>query len=309
MSSSVTVRVPATSANLGPGFDALGLALQLYNEVTLEVAERDSTVAIGEGAEDLKGVATTIAHTSAREVFGALRLGQPNFQLKLDNSIPLARGLGSSSAAIVGGLLAANEWCRLDRGRSLQLADLLRLANQIEGHPDNVAPALMGGCVSALVDDAGSAHAVKLPLPKTPKFLVYIPGEALETKKARAVLPDSYSKADAIFNLSRSAYLMAALASGDWTGLPEALRDRIHQEQRAPIIPAFKPLAEVAGNFGALGTTISGAGPTILFWLKDQETASTVEEALTDYIADQVWTGRLLALEMDDRGAQVITGG
>lgn len=303
----VTVRVPATSANLGPGFDALGLAFAFYNELSLEAAEVNGTTAQGEGADTLQDVADTVVHQAASRVFAQLKVPVKGIHITMTNRIPLARGLGSSSAAIVGGLVAANEWCRREHGDSLHAYQLLQLANEIEGHPDNVAPALLGGLVVSAVNNAGRVQYVQLPVQKYPGFLVFIPDAELSTHAARGVLPDMVPRQDAVFNLARTALLVSALSTGEWSVLPEALQDRIHQQQRAPLIPAFSALCGVAREAGAMGTTISGAGPTILVWLEDaDEVAATVHSALQHTIQQSGISGRLLSMEVDNGGCIVI---
>ena len=275
------MRVPATSANLGPGFDALGLALDLFNTLTLTAAERDQTAAKGEGAAQLSALQTTIAHDGAHRVLRALNCDVPGVALQMHNAIPLARGLGSSSAAIVGGMLAANEWARRTHNCALSPRELVEMATAIEGHPDNVAPALMGGLVAAAVGEMGVA-AVRVPINTWPGFAVWIPDAQLSTQTARGVLPDRVSRADAIYNLSRAALLVAALSTGDWPALAEALNDRLHQAQRAPLVPAFDEITRAAREAGALGATLSGAGPTILSWSAPDADLAQICAAMRD---------------------------
>lgn len=299
----VRVRVPATSANLGPGFDALGLALDLWNELTLRVSEHDSLTVKGEGTEELAGVSTTIAHDAAKRVFSALNVACSGVELQMQNGIPLSRGLGSSSAAIVGGLVGANEWARQVHGVALSSQQLLDLANEIEGHPDNVAPALLGGLIVAASNETGQVTAVSVPVQQWPRFVVWIPQVELATSHARSVLPDSISRGDAIFNLSRSALLVAALTTGEFTALPEALQDRIHQNQRAPLVPGFWELTGAASQAGSLATTLSGAGPTILFWCSDESTAQAVASAVTEQAKTLEMAGKAVVIDAVTRGA------
>ena len=303
---SVSVRVPATSANLGPGFDALGLALDLFNTLTLESAPCDQLSAQGEGAAQLANQTTTIAHDGAHRVLRALGCDVPGVALQMHNAIPLARGLGSSSAAIVGGMLAANEWARLTHRKSLSPRELVEMATAIEGHPDNAAPALMGGLVAAAIGETGVA-AVRVPVASWPKFAVWIPDAELSTQTARAVLPDQVSRADAIYNLSRAALLVAALAAGDWVALAEALNDRLHQAQRAPLVPAFEGIVFAARNAGALGATLSGAGPTILAWSAPGADVAQICAAMRDAARKSNVAGRALELRASEGGAAVVS--
>lgn len=297
----VSVRVPATSANLGPGFDSLGLAFALYNELKLEISTADSLEVEGEGAAALQQHPQTIAHQAAHRVFQSLQLPIQGVHLSLRNQIPLARGLGSSSAAIVGGLVAANEWARQNENRALSMQELLDLATDIEGHPDNVAPALLGGLVVAAM---GERHvpAIPVPVPRFPRFAVWIPETELATKTARGVLPATYSRADAIFNLSRAALLVGALAASDFSALSEALRDKIHQDYRAPLVPGFAAISTAANGAGAYGVTLSGAGPSILAWMPEE--SAPIVKAMRQAATDAELAGRVLELEVDLQGCR-----
>lgn len=298
----VSVRIPATSANLGPGFDSLGLAFALYNELKLEISEADSLEVEGEGAASLLGNPQTIAHQAAHHLFESLQLPIKGVHLTLRNQIPLARGLGSSSAAIVGGLVAANEWARQNEDRALSRQELIDLATQIEGHPDNVAPALLGGLVVAAMGE-GHVPAIQVPVARFPRFAVWVPESELATKTARGVLPATYSRADAIFNLSRAALLVGALASGDFSALSEALRDKIHQDYRAPLVPGFAVISAAAMDAGAYGVTLSGAGPSILAWMPEE--SAPIVEAMRRAASEGELAGRVLELEVDMQGAGI----
>ncbi len=303
------MRVPATSANLGPGFDALGLALDLFNTLALSASAHDGLCATGEGAAELANYSTTIAHDGAHRVLRALGCDVPGVHLQMHNNIPLARGLGSSSAAIVGGMMAANAWAQAAHGKCLSLRQLLEMATQIEGHPDNVAPALMGGLVAAACEqtaDALAVAAVRVPVKAWPQFAVWIPDAELSTNKARGVLPDSVSRADAIYNLSRSALLIAALTTGDFDALREALKDKLHQSQRAPLVPGFDAIVGAATQAGAIGATLSGAGPTILAWIAPDADAGKVRRAMEVAARNSGVAGRALLLKVSEMGATAI---
>ncbi len=307
------MRVPATSANLGPGFDALGLALDLWNALSLVACDKDSLAVAGEGAEELANASTTIAHEAAHRVLRVLNCDVAGVALQMHNAIPLARGLGSSSAAIVGGLLAANAWAQQAHNESLSPQQLLELATTIEGHPDNVAPALMGGLVAAACEpkdkpsgDALNVAGVRVPVKTWPQFAVWIPDAELSTNKARGVLPDSVSRADAIYNLSRAALLVAALAAGDFEALRQALKDKLHQAQRAPLVPGFAEITDAATDAGALGATLSGAGPTILAWIAPGADAERVRAQMEAAADTSHVLGRALILRASERGATVV---
>lgn len=255
----VHVRIPATSANLGPGFDTLGLAFALYNEVEAAEAERVSVRVEGEGAGRL---ATNDANVVARGVRLAYEAaGRPfaGCALACVNRIPTSRGLGSSAAAWVGGLVAGNALL----GGPLDREALLTLAARAEGHPDNVAAALFGGLTVSCATASGVV-AVSLPVPAALRFIVLVPEVTSATAEARAVLPASVSRQDAVFNVQRVALLLAALQGDRLQALGAALEDRLHQPYRLRLFPWMEEVAGAARGAGALGCVLSGAGPSLL---------------------------------------------
>lgn len=263
---SVTVRVPATSANLGPGFDCLGMALDLWNSVHIELGQGASVLVTGQGAEQLPRDASNLVLTSAAVAFRNAGIDPPAMKLHSRNLIPLARGLGSSSAAIVGGLVAANELM----GRPMTQRELLGLAVEIEGHPDNVAPALLGGC-RVVVQDEGEITTILVPVPDTLTAVIMIPDLPMATHEMRAVLPKTVSHADAVYNTGRVALLVAALASGNLDALRVATQDRLHQPARQEVYRAMKIVFRQAMVGGALAVFLSGAGSSIMALTKDRE--------------------------------------
>jgi homoserine kinase len=329
------VRVPATSANLGPGFDTLGLALKLYNFVTIRDWDEAATdnggrvLVTGEGAGSLHDGDDNIAWIAARRLLEFVGAPGPAFQLEMNNHIPLSRGLGSSAAARVGALVAANEWARLHGWRTASPGELVTLATQLEGHPDNVAPALLGGLVVAVTgvpaysvstappewlsdspprDSLLETVAIKMEVAKFPKLLVLIPDDQLATEQARAALPDVVFHADAVFNVSRAALLLAALATGQFDALHQALHDRLHQEYRAELLPGLGATIQAAIKAGAYGATLSGAGPSVLAWLppNDAGVESDVRSAIRHAAAEHEVFGRVIALEVDYEGAVIL---
>jgi homoserine kinase len=257
----VTVEVPATSANLGPGFDCLGLALDLHDTLTAEIADSGLDVEIrGEGAGELPRDETHLVVRAMRRAFDYAGLAQPGLRVRFDNAIPQSRGLGSSSAAIIGGLALAR--ALLVDGTVLDDATLLDLATEIEGHPDNVAPAFLGGFVICGRDIDGSVWAVRPPLDPAISAVLFVPPEGLSTEAARGLLPAEISHADAAANSGRAALLVAAL--GGATGeLFLATEDFLHQEFRAPAMPESLALVHSLRAAG-LAAVISGAGPSVL---------------------------------------------
>ena len=310
----VRVQVPASSANLGPGFDTLGLALNLYNYVTISESNtgEDEVIATGEGADVLSGDKANIALKAARLLLQWSEAPPVPLRLTLENHIPLARGLGSSSAARVGALVAANEWAQTIGGKACSQEELLTLATQLEGHPDNVAAALLGGLVVSTTreTDAGitDAVAVRMPVERFPAFVVFIPDTELATKSARAVLPDAVFRADAVFNVARTGLLLSVLATQRWELLGEALRDRLHQDHRAALMPGFAATLQAAHKFGAYGATLSGAGPTILAWLpRDENIIAEVAQAMQDCAAEHEVFGKSRVMEVDEAGCVVVS--
>ncbi|GJQ37095.1 MAG: homoserine kinase [Anaerolineaceae bacterium] len=258
MSRMIKIRVPATSANLGPGFDCLGLALDIWNEVIFETGEGLNFRASGEGAEKLnKGNRNLLTKAYAR-VHQLCGKNMEGVSISSHNGILMSSGMGSSAAAIVAGVLGANEML----GNPLSQGELLKLAADLEGHPDNIAPALLGGLVISTKADDGflwKRHEI-------PEWTVVVVKPQLEwtTKMARAVLPKSVSRADAIFNIGRSVLVVEALLNGDLEFLRKVMDDRIHQSYRLRHISGGMAAYKTAGRFGA--AALSGAGPSIILF-------------------------------------------
>lgn len=256
----VTARIPASTTNLGPGFDVLGLALQLYSTVTLEPSETDTEVVVsGVDADKIPSTPEHIAFQAVELVFKQSGVKRPNgFKLHIDNGIPAIRGLGGSGTAILGGLLTANVLC----GTPFSDAELLNFATEMEGHPDNVSASLYGGLVVSAQED-GHVHTIQLACPPELSIVLAIPDFPLSTKRAREVLPKSVDFADAIYNTSRSTLLIASIATGQFEMLRVAMKDKLHQPYRTALIPGFEDVAEAAISNGALSVALSGAGPTV----------------------------------------------
>jgi homoserine kinase len=250
------VRVPASSANLGPGFDVLAAALQLHLEVEVEETGRFEVVTDHDIARDRRNLCV--------RAFEALHPAD-DFTFTIRSEIPLSGGLGSSAAAIVAGAMAADHLFELD-------ADLLAVATEVEGHPDNVAAALLGGFV-VCADGAASRFEVPAGL----EAIVVVPDDPVRTKEARAALPAEVPMADAVFNIAHASMLVLGLARGEWDFVSRGLQDRLHQPHRAPLYPRSLEVAERARQLGALGATISGAGPTVLVWSHYEQTGSVAQ--------------------------------
>ncbi len=295
----VHVRVPASSANLGPGFDSLGLALALYNEVTAEEAEGVRVKVEGDGAGRLAGNERNVV---ARGVSAAYEAAGRRFlgcSLTCVNRIPLSRGLGSSAAAWVSGLVAGNALL----GSPLDRPALLVLAARAEGHPDNVAAALFGG-LTVSAGGTDGAIAISLPVPGHLHWVALIPEITSATSDARAVLPSLVPREDAVFNVQRVALLLAALQTARFDVLGTALDDRLHQPYRLRLFPWLPSVADAARKAGALGCVLSGAGPALLALVAGAEgKAATVARAMEEALSRAGIRGAARALAVDRAGA------
>jgi homoserine kinase len=295
----VQVRVPATTANLGCGFDILGLALQLYNSFTLTLTpEPGWRVSLPPGI-DLPTHDDNLVYQAARQLFERVGFTPTGLHLSLSIDVPLARGLGSSSTAIVGGLVAANQLT----GATLDRDTLLAMAVDLEGHPDNVTPALMGGLTLSYTANAHH-HYLPLPFPQELIVIVAIPDFELSTAYARSVLPAQVSRADAVFNCSRTALLVSALQNRRYDLLATAMDDRLHQPYRAPLVPGMAEALTAAYAAGALGVALSGAGPTLVAIA--QEAKDTIATALQDAFQHHAISCQTLMLHADTVGATAV---
>ena len=292
----IDVRVPATSANLGPGFDVLGLALGLYNDIAYEEAEGVVVAIEGEGAGRLDTGADNVVARAARMVYEAAGRRFPGATIRCVNRIPPARGLGSSAAAWVGGLIAANAAL----GSPLDRDAVLALACRAEGHPDNVAAALLGGLtVSCAAGDR--VTAISLQVSPEIGWVVLVPETESSTREARAVLSADVSRSDAVFNLQRLGLLLASVVSGRIDLLRLAMEDRLHQPQRQSLFPWMESVRRAALDTGALGCVLSGAGPSLLAAVEGSGEAAA--RAMERALGAAGVPGRASALLVDTVGA------
>jgi len=274
------VRVPASSANLGPGFDVLAAALQLHLEVEVEETGRFEVVTDLDIARDRRNLCV--------RAFEALHPAE-DFTFTIRGEIPLSGGLGSSAAAIVAGAMAADHLFELD-------ADLLAVATEVEGHPDNVAAALFGGFVVSADGDA-----TRFEVPAGLEAILVVPDEPVRTKEARAALPAEVPMTDAVFNVAHASLLVLGLARGEWDLVARGLHDRLHQPRRASLYPRSLALAERAPALGALGATISGAGPTVLVWTHYEQTGGVARALGRE---TEGWA-RVMRVPFEPQGAEV----
>ena len=294
----VRVKVPATSANVGAGFDSLGLAVSLYNEFTFEEAPQLEIVSLDDVV--IPTGPSNLVYRSAKAVYDQLSIPVPGLRITQKNSIPMARGLGSSSSCIVAGILGANALL----GNKLTSRQMLTMATAIEGHPDNVAPAMLGGFVTSIFDE-GQVYSVKKEIDAGLAFAAFIPDFKLLTEKARAALPKTVAHKDAVYNLSRAALATAAFCDGNYELLSIATKDVLHQPYRLPLIQGGEELFETMHDLGALAVYISGAGPTIMAVVpKDDHTFFIQAQKALDTIPE-LKNFSLYALTADNIGATV----
>ncbi|WP_448535573.1 homoserine kinase [Pseudothermotoga sp.] len=274
----IRVRVPATSANLGPGFDAIGVALSIFNEVWVEESDKKLEIEIfGEGADKISKDENNLVYRSFCKVFERVNKSPKGIRLVLKNEIPLARGLGSSSAAIVAGLVAGNAYL----GFPLNSEELLRMAVEIEGHPDNVAPALFGGVT--ICTQTPKLRCAKLPIFELDVVLA-VPDFEVKTADARKILPREVPFEDAKMNVANVAFLITALCTKRYELLEIGMQDRLHQPYRSKLIPGFYEVLERAREAGALGVALSGSGPTMIALTKSpQAVAKAMEETFKEH--------------------------
>ncbi|MGC1309959.1 MAG: homoserine kinase [Phormidesmis sp.] len=303
MPSSVTVTVPATTANIGPGFDCLGAAFSLYNRfhftpfTPLSDSEPFQITISGAEASRVNSGASNLVYRAYLKCYEHLGQTAPPVHIKISLSVPLSRGLGSSSTAIVGGILGANALA----GSPLNDFALAMLANEIEGHPDNVVPALLGGAKLAAMTN-GRLQICDLPWHESVVPVVIIPEFELSTADARRVLPARYSRADAVFNTAHIALLLRGIATGNGDWISGGMRDRIHQPYRKKLIPGYSDVRRAALKAGAWGLVISGAGPTLLA-LCSPDVAEGVREAMEKAWAPQSFESQAYCLTLDKQGA------
>lgn len=303
----VSVKVPATTANLGPGFDALGLALDLWNEATFSPADDFSLTIHGEGANSLPRDSHNLVIRVAQQLADRLRPAATlrPFHVDCINRIPPGAGLGSSAAAVLAGLLGANALL----GEPFTRKDILQIAAEIEGHPDNVAPALLGGLVVSTVDEGRMiAHQIVgarnfVPL----EITVVIPNFEFPTQEARASLPEMVPLKDAVHNISRAVLVAEALRTGDLDLLGRAMYDSLHEPYRLTLIPGAREAMEAAKRAGAAAVALSGAGPSLAAFSAKHD--PQIGAAMRRAFADAGLAARTLELDVSETGAQVETIG
>ncbi len=303
------IRVPATSANMGPCFDTAGIAVGLHNEVEvyteadgidgMPLVTSECLVDSRVRAKQIIPVDESNLIVSTMRYFADVT-GKtlPKFALRQYDRIPLTRGLGSSAACIVAGLMAANELT----GNTVSREDLMNMSVECEGHPDNVAPAFKGGMVVG-ASEGKRFEYVKIDVSDKLEFLTLIPDFPLSTADARAVLPRAYTKEQSVFNCSRVALLVASMMSGNFNALSIAMQDEIHQPYRKILIPGMESILKAAVDFGSYGGYLSGAGPTLMLV---NPAGSDVEEKMRDFVSQFEHFWLVQPVKVDNEGAVII---
>ncbi|MCU0538072.1 MAG: homoserine kinase [Hydrococcus sp. Prado102] len=303
MTNSLIITVPATTANIGPGFDCIGAALTLYNQfhfTLLSASDEDVKITVkGTEADRVSTDKNNLLYKSFVKLYQHLGKKPPNVAIEIQLGVPLARGLGSSATAIVGGLVGANQLA----GTPLDTKEVMELAIAMEGHPDNVVPALLGNCRLS-TGEAGNWQICEIPWKNEIIPVVAIPDFELSTEEARSVLPVQISRSDAIFNIARLGLLLRGLETGREDWLRVAMEDKLHQPYRQGLIRGYETVKLAALSAGAFGMVISGAGPTLLA-LCDRDCASSVASAMREAWKNEGIVADVRVLALDPQGARV----
>ena len=298
----IHIRIPATSANVGPGFDSIGIALELYNHIWVEQTEKTGVEIVMKKNHsiDFPNGENNLIYTTMVEFYKKIGKPMPGVKIIQDDNIPVTRGLGSSAACIIGGLMAAN---RLS-GANLSDDELALVASAIEGHPDNTNPALYGNMVVGAIEGKDMKN-VKLRLPENITFATMVPDFPVSTHKARAVLPETFSREDAVFNSSRAALLVASLITGKLDNLKMAIDDRIHQPYRKVLINDMDNIFAKAYELGAKGAYLSGAGSTLIAIIEDGS-REEFNAKMSEYLNTLSDKWQLMLLKPDTKGAVIL---
>lgn len=289
----INIKVPATTANIGPGYDSLGIALNLYNKFSFQETPRGLEIIGGlDGEKD----ADNLVYTSMLKTFEHVGYKHKGIRINIETNIPVSRGLGSSSTCIVAGVMAANEIA----GKPLSLDDVLTVATEIEGHPDNIAPALFGGLVASLMEE-DRIYYNNIQIGEGLKLYAIVPNFTVSTKDAREVLPENISHKAASENVARVSLVIAALSSGRFDLLKPGLKDNLHQPYRSKLIKGFDQVIDKCYEFKAYGAYLSGAGPTIMALV--DESNNDFKEEMEYYLKSKGYDWKIIELQIDLDGA------
>lgn len=291
----ISIRVPASTSNFGPGFDALGAALNIYNHFYLEESGEELVIT---GCDEKFANETNLVYSSMKYTADKYHKSLPKgIKLHIETKVPVSRGLGSSATCIVAGVIAAKELLKLP----ISTEDMVLTATEIEGHPDNVAPALLGGMIAGAFS-GGKVYFERIPVSKGLKFAALIPDFTLSTALSRAVLPDTIERKDGVFNLGRASLLIASLVNGSFHNLSTACEDKLHQPYRASLIPGYEAISEKCHDLNAYAVFLSGAGPTIMVALPENN--MDFIPSLEAYLKTLEHKWRVQELHMDLEGAK-----
>ena len=297
----VKVRIPATTANMGPGYDVLGMALNIYNDIVIE-ERKGETLVYNNGVLSGDDYRKNMIYTSLVKALDKHKYKYDGFRIDVTRcDIPMSRGLGSSSSCIVGGICAANELM----GNVMSKDDIIDMATEIEGHPDNVVPAALGGMVASLTSD-GKVIYSSVNVPQRLRFLTMIPSFQVSTAMARKVVPSSYSKEDVVFNLSRLAMLMNVMNNEELEKLRVCFSDRVHEPYRKTLIENADLIFEKAKELGALGEFVSGSGSTLMA-VADEADAARIKDEMEEFLATIEGGWEIKILEPDFEGVRVLS--
>lgn len=294
----IEITVPATTANIGPGFDCLGMALNLYTNILFEEIEKGLII---EGCQPEYKNKNNLIYQAMLKTFKKIGYEHKGIKININSDIPVSRGLGSSAACILAGIMAANEIA----DAQLTKLQILKIATQMEGHPDNVAPALLGGMIVSVYDN-DEVYFSKIPLNNSMDFYALIPGFTLSTSEARSVLPKNIPFKDATFNIGRVALMIASLINGNLNLLNVSIQDRLHQKYRGALIYEYDTIMKRLDNLQVKGAFLSGAGPTIIAITDKNDTAMEADIANVVHNLENQWTIKKLHTEIN--GAVVTRG-
>lgn len=299
MAELIKIKVPASTSNLGPGFDTLSLALDLCNEFVFTVT-KEGLVINQQNSNKLPEDSTNLVYRAFCEAFKKLKKSPPGIKLDIHCNIPLSAGLGSSASAVVSGLLAANALLN----NALKKEEILSLATRLEGHPDNCAAAIYGGLTVSVTTDE-KVYVSCFPWPKELLAVAVTPDFELPTRISRELLPPKVSYGDAAFNVSHLAYLLSSLVSKDWEGLKIGFQDRLHQPFRKDLVPGMEAVLSEALKNGAFGATLSGAGPTLVAFINDSRKAENIGKSMVLKWSEFKIQSSYRVLTVSESGAKV----
>lgn len=293
------IKVPATSANMGPGLDTLGVAFKLYNRFIVEEIENGLEIL---GCDEKFANSDNLVYSSMLKTFEKLGKVPKGVRLTFKTDLPVSGGLGSSATCILAGIVAANRICK----DVLTKQEVLDFACEIEGHSDNVTPALVGGMTVSIINE-GVVHYNKIPISGGIKFCALIPKLQLATEDSRAVLPKTIFLKDAVYNVGRVSMLIVSIVNGDYKGVKLACMDKLHQPYRMSLIKNYSEITKFVKESEALGVFLSGAGPTIMVMLKKED--NNTEEKLKEFLKGLLGNWETLNLEIDDGGLEIVEKG